>query len=90
MTSQDDRIALLEARLEAMSSTIKNVLTTLVLHGLLTRPTVEQLLKDSEKALADQPGAQQELNSVREDLPKYISAAAGTDGDDDHDEYGGH
>ena len=90
MTSQDDRIALLEARLEAMSSTIKNVLTTLVLHGLLTRPTVEQLLKESEQALADHPGARAEINSVREDLPNYIRAAAGTGEDDDHDEYGGH
>ena len=89
VTSQDARIAQLEARLDAMSSTIKSVLTTLVLRGLLTRPAVEQILKESEEALANAPAAKQEINSVREDLPGYIQKAIGPQGEDD-DESGGH
>jgi hypothetical protein len=89
VTSQDDRIAHLEARIDAMSSTIKSVLTTLLLRGLLTKPAVEQILKESEEALANAPGARQEIDSVREDLPNYLNKAIGPQ-DDDHDEYGGH
>ena len=87
VTSQDDRIAHLEARIDAMSSTIKSVLTTLLLRGLLTKPAVEQILKESEEALAS-AGSKQEIESVREDLPKYLDKAIGPQ--DDEDEYGGH
>ena len=88
MTSPDDRIAHLEARLDAMSSTIKSVLTTLVLRGLLTKPAVEQILKESEEALAASPSAKREIESVREDLPNYLINAIGPV--DDDDEHGGH
>ena len=85
MTAQDDRLTQLEARIDAMSATIKSVLTTLVLRGLLTKPAVDQILRESEQALGDAPAAKKELDSVREDLPNYIRAAAGPESDpDDH------
>jgi hypothetical protein len=89
VTAETDRIARLEARLEVMSSTIKSVLTMLMLQGVLTRQTVEAILKESEEALAGTPGAKQEIDAVREDLPNYLRTAIGPQ-DDDHDEYGGH
>jgi hypothetical protein len=89
VTSESDRIARLEARLEALTSTLKSTLTMLMLQGVLTRPTVEAILKESEEALAGAPGAKQEVEAVREDLPNYLRTAIGPQ-DDDHDEYGGH
>jgi hypothetical protein len=89
VTSEADRIARLEARIEAVSSTMKSVLTMLMLQGVLTRQTVEAILKESEQNLAATPGGQQEIEAVREDLPNYLRTAIGPQ-DDDHDEYGGH
>ena len=88
MTSQADPLKRVEARVEAMSTTIKTVLTTLVMRGILTRADVEAILKDSEQALADAPEALSEVASVREDFPKYMRAAIGEP--DDDDEHGGH
>lgn len=78
-----ERITLLEARLDAMSSTIKTVLTTLVLRGLLTKPAVEAILQECEASLSESPAARQELKSVRDDLPQYLRTAMGPPSDDD-------
>jgi hypothetical protein len=84
MTSDADRIATLEARVEAMSATIKTVLTTLVLRGLLTKPAVDAILREAE-SLAPAPAARAEIESVRHDLPGVLRAAMGPESDpDDH------
>lgn len=84
MTTEAERIAILEARVEAMSATIKTVLTTLVLRGLLTRPAVDAILREAE-SLAPAPAARAEIASVRHDLPGVLRAAMGPESDpDDH------
>lgn len=85
MTTDADRIAALEARLDAMSATIKTVLTTLVLRGLLTMPAVEEILREAE-SLVPVPAARAEIDTVRHDLPGVMRAAMGPAPDpDDHD-----
>ena len=44
MDSPQEKIAQLEARVEALNATVANVLSTLVLHGLLTKATVDSLM----------------------------------------------
>jgi hypothetical protein len=85
MTTDADRIAALEGRVEALSATIKTVLTTLVLRGLLTKPTVDAILREAE-TLAPVPAARAEIETVRHDLPGVLRAAMGPAPDpDDHD-----
>lgn len=84
---QTARIAALEERVEALSSTIKTVLTTLMLRGLLTKEAVAQVLAETKTAIG--PGhaqAEAELDHIKEDLPKYMREAMGPEPDeDDHD-----
>ena len=88
MTTETDRLNRLEARLDAMSATIKTVLTTLVMRGTLTKAAVAEILRESEAALAHAPEAVKEVASVREDMPNYLLKARGPMGEDD--EHGGH
>ena len=87
MSSDAERIERLEARLDAMSELVKNVLTTLLLRGVLTKPVIDQILKDAAAALdGSRAGAGEALRSVREDLPRHLRAAMGPAPDeDDHD-----
>lgn len=83
MTSQD-RIATLEARVEALNATLANVLSTLVLHGILTRPAVEQILAQAKQG-ADEAGASQ-VAALQEGYPAAMREAMGPPPDeDDHD-----
>lgn len=79
------RIAALEERVEALSGTIKSVLTTLMLRGILTKETVAEVLKETKAAIP--PGhaqAEAELEHIKEDLPQYMRNAMGEPEEDDH------
>lgn len=81
------RIAALEERVEALSGTIKSVLTTLMLRGILTKETVAEVLNETRSAI--HPGhaqAEAELDHIKQDLPHYMRHAMGPEPDeDDHD-----
>ncbi len=84
MTTDAERIATLEARVEALSATIKTVLTTLVLRGTLTKPAVDAILREAE-SMVPVPAARAEIETVRHDLPGVMRAAMGPESDpDDH------
>lgn len=79
------RIAALEERVEALSSTIKTLLTTLMLRGILTKETVAEIVKETKAAIG--PGhaaAEAELDHIKQDLPHYLRNAVGDSEDDDH------
>ncbi len=82
-----DRLRVMEARVEALSSTIKSVLTTLVLRGLLTRAEVATLLHETESILGrESPGAA-EVKTIQQEMPSYIRAAVGPPPDPDEDDH---
>jgi hypothetical protein len=84
MTSSDDRIAALEARVGALNETLASVLSTLVLHGVLTKPAVEQILAQV-KTSAQGAGAAQ-VSDLQQSYPAAIREAMGPPPDeDDHD-----
>lgn len=89
MTQADDaaRMAVLEQRVEALSSTVKTVLTTLMLRGLLTKETVNQVLAEAEALMgAGHAHGSAELAGIKQDLPHYMRNAMGPEPDeDDHD-----
>jgi hypothetical protein len=81
------RIAALEERVEALSGTVKSVLTTLMLRGILTKETVAEVLNDTKAAIpAGHAQAEAELEHIKQDLPQYMRKAMGPEPDeDDHD-----
>lgn len=81
MDSTQEQIAQLEARVEALNATIANVLSTLVLHGVLTKATVDKLLADVA-ALAPQAGGQQ-VDSLKTAIPAAMREAMGPPPDED-------
>ena len=84
--SDAERLAHLEARVEALSATLKTVLSTLVLRGVLTKPAVDAIVAEAEAMVQNEPDAVSEVESVRVDMPKIIRAAMGPEpDDDDHD-----
>ncbi len=87
MTEESERIQHLEARLDAMNELMENVLTTLMLRGVLTRPTIEQIFKDSAEALKNgRAGALKALQSFHDELPAHLRVAMGPPPEDDeHD-----
>jgi hypothetical protein len=83
-----DRIAELEARVSALSATLKATLTTLMLRGLLTRAEIAPLLVEAEASMTGgaAPAAKAELGAIGAELPAYLRAAMGPPpDDDDHD-----
>ena len=82
------RAVQLEARVGALSATVKALLTTLMLRGLLTKAEIAPLLAEAE-ALLEQSGASDgkaELASISAELPAYMREAMGPVPDeDDHD-----
>ena len=78
--SDTERLRRLEARVDALSATLKTVLTTLLLRGVLTQAAVKQILDEAEQGLAPaekQAGAAAELQGIETDLPAYRRAAMG-------------
>jgi phage-related protein len=83
--SVEHKIAELEARIEAINATFANVLSTLVLHGVLTKPTVEQILAEARRVAAG-PAAASQVDALKESYPAAIREAMGpAPDDDDHD-----
>lgn len=81
MNSPKEKIAQLEARVEVLNATITNVLSTLVLHGLLTKATVDKLLSDVA-ALSPQAGGQQ-ADALKSAYPLAMREAMGPPPDED-------
>ena len=85
-----ERIAELEARVEALSSLLKSLLTTFVLRGTLFKADMDPLISTAEEMLAD--GADKarvsaELERIGRDLPGYQLARTGpqpSDAEHDH------
>jgi hypothetical protein len=81
----DDRIVHLEARLEALNATLANVLSTFVLHGLLTKASVDQLLAEAAAHAPGPVGASQ-VEALKAAYPAAIREAMGPEPDEgDHD-----
>lgn len=87
--SEADRIAVLEARVTALSSLTKSLLTTLMIHGLVTREEIQPLVSSAEALMAagaDRSLAHAELEGIQRDLPAYLREKMGPAPDpDDHD-----
>jgi hypothetical protein len=79
--------ALLEARVTALSSLVKAMLTTLMLRGLVTRAEIAPLIAEAEALIdAAGPAAKAELRTIEADLPAHLRQAMGPPpDDDDHD-----
>ncbi len=85
MSDESARIAALEQRVEALSHTLKTVLTTFMLRGILTRQTVDAILAEAERGMGGQTQAMHEIAHIKEDMPAYLRHAMGpTSDDDDH------
>ena len=83
-----DQSRALEARVEALSATLKGVLTHLVLRGLLTKAEVTALLQETEVMLHEHhPEAVQELRHVLLDGMQFLRVAVGPGPDPDHDDH---
>jgi len=88
--SQDDvaRWHAMEARVDALSSTIKSILATLVLRGVLSRAEVATLLHETEALLAkDNASGVAELEAIQREMPSYLRAAVGPPPDPDDDDH---
>ena len=83
MSDELARISVLEQRVEALSHTLKTVLTTFMLRGILTRETVNAILAEAEQGLAGQSKAMAEIAHIKEDMPAYLRHAMGAPGEDD-------
>ena len=76
-----ERIAQLEARVEALDATIANVLSTLVLHGLLTKPTVDHLLRETASQASARAAAA--VDALKSAVPAAMREAMGPPPDED-------
>lgn len=86
MSDEAARIAALEQRVEALSHTLKTVLTTFMLRGILTRQTVDAILAEAAQGMTGQTKAMDEIAHIKEDMPAYLRHAMGPDSAaDDHD-----
>ena len=81
MTSSEDRIAALESRVAALNETLASVLSTLVLHGVLTKPAVEQILAQAKSAA--QPAGAAQLDALQQSYPAAMREAMGPPPDED-------
>jgi hypothetical protein len=87
-SSEAEHVKALEARVNALSSTLKSVLTTLVLRGILNRADVATLLHETEASLSEgHPAGMAELRSIGEEMPSYLRAAVGPPPDPDDDDH---
>lgn len=85
----DARIAELEARINALSSMMKSLMTAFMIHGLLTKQEIAPLIAAAEALMQPtQAGGagRAELASIGEDLPAYMRERLGPAPDpDEHD-----
>ncbi|MBX9757410.1 MAG: hypothetical protein K2Y29_01450 [Beijerinckiaceae bacterium] len=82
MDTSQDRIAALEARVEALNGTLANVLSTLVIHGVLTKPAVDQILAQA-RAAAPAPAAASQVDALQQGYPAAMREAMGPPPDED-------
>ena len=90
MSDARERLEMIEARVDALSATLRQVLTTLVLRGVLNRADIPALLQETGAALQAAgagPEGLAELRSIRDDLPASLRAAAGPTPDPDDDDH---
>lgn len=83
MVDDSARIAALEQRVEALSHTIKTIMTTFMLRGILTRETVNAVLAEAELGLSGQSKVMAEIAHIKEDMPAYLRHAMGAPSEDD-------
>jgi TRAP-type uncharacterized transport system substrate-binding protein len=79
--TDEDRVAALEARVEALNDTLASVLSTLVLHGVLTKPAVEQILAQVKTSAA--PAGAEQVDALKQSYPAAMREAMGPPPDDD-------
>lgn len=84
----ETRIAELEARVAALSSMMKSMMTAFMIHGLLTKAEIAPLIAEAEalmKTTAAGAG-KDELARLEADLPAYMRERLGPPPDpDEHD-----
>lgn len=82
------RLAELEARVAALSSMIKSMMTAFMIHGLLTKAEIGPLIAEAEMLMrkgAASDAGKQELAKLEADLPAYMRERLGPAPDpDDH------
>ena len=84
------RFEAIEARVDALGATVRSVLTTLVLRGVLNRADLAVLLQETATALeADgaKPSGIAELKAIEAQMPSYLRAAIGPPPDPDADDH---
>lgn len=75
-----------DARITALSSMLKALLTTLVIRGTLNKADIGALIDESIVLTGGDPSVKAELASFRRELPAYLREAMGPEPDeDDHD-----
>jgi hypothetical protein len=84
-----DRLAAIEARMTALSALMKSVISTFMIHGLLTRAEIAPLIEQAEalmRPMTSPAAAVAELAAVEKELPQYMRANLGPPPDpDEHD-----
>lgn len=84
----ETRIAGLEARVAALSSMMKSMMTAFMIHGLLTKAEIAPLIAEAEALMkTGAAGAgREELARLEADLPAYMRERLGPPPDpDEHD-----
>ena len=78
-----------DARLDALTTVIDSLMSTLVMRGVINRAELENILQSSEatvKARSSDPAAVQQVAAIRKGIPEHMRAALGPEPDeDDHD-----
>jgi hypothetical protein len=90
MSETDDRLAGAEARLTALAALVRGTLTTLVLRGLLNKPAIDEMLKETAdimRAHGAHQAAFDELEALNGDLPEYLREAMGPGPDPDFEDH---
>lgn len=83
------RLAELEARVTALSSMMKSMITAFMIHGLLTKAEIAPLIAEAEALMRTGAGSaagKEELAKLQGDLPAYMRERMGpAPGPDEHD-----
>lgn len=89
-TEGADRLDVMQARVDALSATLKSVLSTLVLRGLLNKADVAVLLQETQAVMggdALHPAGRAELRAIETEMPAFLRAAVGPAPDEDDDDH---
>lgn len=87
--SNEARITELEARVSALSSMMRSMMTAFMIHGLLTKAEIAPLIAEAEALMrtgAASGAGKDELARLEADLPAYMRQRLGpAPGPDEHD-----